>query len=272
MVEAEVKDTQVVEKVTDVAADKSAASETSSNSPENTTQPDGAAKPADSPDYSALEKKYKDQSFKQAADWKRKYEDLEGRFSKLESTYTEKLESIVGMMSPKQESNLSDQDKMALVNLFKMGMQVPEIASMLGLDKTKTLEQTLNQERTSRMEREFESEFNSVVSSYSEKYGLPKDELEKELQEYIDSNEFYGSKQYAKGLVSEAAKSLYFDRLDELKTRQANLALIKEQNEKKKSGTESPSKGKPPSKPAVEKDMGDFIKRRIQEEGGLSFD
>ena len=232
-------------------------------------QQDGAAKTVDSSDST---EKYRREAFKQASEWKKKYEDLEGRFSKLESTYTDKLESLVGMMTPKQESSMTPQDKQSLVQLFQMGMQVPEIAEMMGLNKHKEIEKSLQSERETRLNLQFDGEFDSVAKQMSESYGLKPDEVKSELLEFMQNSEFYGRKSYSHGLIKEAAKSLYFDRISELKTRETNLKLIQEQKLKKESNSESPSKGKSGKGPNIESNMKDFLSRRVQEEGGLELD
>ena len=186
---------------------KDAPSKSKDEANENHSQQDGADKSVDSNADSKKQfdpEKFRKEAFKQASDWKRKYEDLEGRFSKLESTYTQKLESLVGMMTPKQESSLSDQDKMSLVQLFKMGMQVPEIADMLGINKHQNLEKELQSERQARMEREFDSELESVIGKWTQSYGLNSDEMKQELLDFISSNEIYGKKDYRRGLLQEA--------------------------------------------------------------------
>ena len=241
------------------------ASSKSTESNETNHQQDGAAKSAESQKPQFDSEKFRKEAFKQASEWKQKYQGLEERFSKLEQSYTQKLESL---LTPKQEASLSDQDKQALVQLFKMGMQVPEVAQMLGLDKTHKLESELQTERQSRLEREFDSELEGVVDSFVKNYGLKADEMRQELIEYISTNEVYGQKHYSKGLLKEAAKSLYFDRMAELQTRKANLDIIKEQQLKKQSNSESPSKGKAQKGGQVESKMSDFLSRRIKEEGG----
>lgn len=244
--------------------------ESSTTQENQNTQASEPAKIADSQDPA---EKYRREAFKQAGEWKKRYEDLEGRFSKLESTYTNKLESLVGMMSPKQEASMTDQDKQALIQLFKMGRQVPEIAEMLGLDKTQKLEQTLQEERQSRLDREFDGEFDSVVKKWSDSYGLKSDEVKQELLDYINSNDFYGKKSYSPGLIAEAAKSLYFDRLSELQQKKVNADLIREQNLKKQSNTESPSKGKPNKGANLPSKMSDHLMDIVRESGGeIDFD
>src|SRR3990167_2338739 len=130
------------------------ASSKSTESNETNHQQDGAAKSAESQKPQFDSEKFRKEAFKQASEWKQKYQGLEERFSKLEQSYTQKLESL---LTPKQEASLSDQDRQSLVQLFKMGTQVPEVAQMLGLDKTNRLESELQSERQSRMDREFNS-------------------------------------------------------------------------------------------------------------------
>ena len=75
----------------------------------------------------------------------------------------------------------------------------------------------------------------------------------------MESNEFYSSKDYKPGLVEAAARHFLFDRIGELKEREANLKLITEQQKKKSLNSESPSKGSPNQTVAGEKTLKGFL-------------
>lgn len=211
--------------------------------------------------------KIRRESFKQAAEWKKRYEALEGRLTQQKS---EILSEVIKAMGGSKTPEMPRDQRESAIELARLMTQVPEVAEMFGLKKAETLEQEVNRLNSEREEEAFNREFDQVIDSYSTKFGLDKEEMKQELADFLDSEEYSAvfSKGHRPGVVKAAVKTMYFDRMDELKERSANLKLIKEQKEKKGLNTASPSKGAAQNGVARESNMRDFLMRRVNEEGG----
>lgn len=207
-------------------------------------------------------------AFKEAGEWKRRYSELERSHREMNDMFKQLMER----MSPKQSSGpqVSDEQRLALRQLAQLIKSDPEVLKELGLDRIPNLEQATQSYETSRLESAFNGEFDDVINYGVKTFGLEREELEQELVDYIDQHPLYSKANYAKGAVQAAFRDLYWDRMDELKERAANLKLIQEQKAKKNGNIESSkSQDSTNSDKTLEPDMGSFIKRRISESGGL---
>jgi len=147
----------------------------------------------------------------------------------------------------------------------------PLIREKYGLDGAKSAQAELQKLREEQTRVMVDNELESVVGKYAVKYGYEPQAFREELLEFLDSDEFEGAT-YRKGSIERAAKAYLYDRQGEISERAANLKLIKEQNDKKKVTTESSSTGTKGKPNMGEKSLSSYLDRRVDEEGGISFD
>lgn len=195
------------------------------------------------------------------------------REKQMQDEYVKRLEEVNQRRAdsgkpPVQQIPKEQED--ALMELAEKLFSNPAVREKykLGREDLETQVQSLKQER----EREsFESELDSVLSKYSSEYGYDKGELDDQIRDFIANDPWFADKPYSKGAAEKAVKLYFSDKSKELAEKSVALKLIKEQKEKKSNSTESSSsKG---SKSSVkDKSLKDFLDRRTQEEGGISFD
>lgn len=201
------------------------------------------------------------EALKTAKESQKRYEALEREF-KEQKAYLDGLRNG----QPKAESKtISPEQRQAAIELASLLKEVPEFASALGLDKIPSLAKDTEDFKMARAEEAFNKELGDVLTQ-AESMGLPKDEVEARIQELMQ-DPLYSEKSYRPGLVKSMFRDAYFDQMGEIAKREANKALIKEQEEKRKGNSETTgSTGKVASK-ALEPSLEMFLARRMAEEG-----
>lgn len=188
----------------------------------------------------------------------------------IEDMYRGKLENLTASLAPKNAGDppMTPDQKNALLSLVKLIKSDPDAAKELGLGSSEELKKEIENIQWSKAVESFDSEASSVANTYAERYGLDKGEFEEELREFIQSHPYFNQSPYSQGMLEIAAMTMTKDRQAELADRAANLKIIKEQQEKKKISTERPAGGKAADKKAP-KSLGDFLRQRVAEAGGL---
>lgn len=167
---------------------------------------------------------------------------------------------------------LTQEQKEARAQLAELLFGDPEIRDKYGLSKVDKLEKFQQEAQLERSREMFESELGPLVKQYAEEYGMDPKELDEDIREFIETDEWFADKSFSRGAAKKAMR-LFFDGKDsELAERKANLKLIREQAEKKKIGTESASRTEKTGSAPKEKGILTYLERRAQEEGGISFD
>lgn len=164
---------------------------------------------------------------------------------------------------------IPEEQRLAIVQLAKLFKQSPEFQKELGLDRIQELERQNQEYASKRSEEAFGKELDEVVA-YGVSLGMDKEELSQELLEAIQTHPVYSQIQYSPGLVRAVFRDSKWDSLGELKEREANAKLIKEQEAKRKSNSETTSSSSEKSAKKLEPSMDQFLARRIKEEGGIS--
>lgn len=238
------------------------AAESSTPAPEATkTQ---AQEPAKSPETLKAEEQVPFHKHPRFQELIRENKDIKRRYEEMEKRLT-----TLSQPQPVQpQSTLTDEQRYAAIELAKILKEVPEVSKLLGLDQLQSIQASNQQIMTERLEGAFNKELDEVTS-YAVTLGMTKDEVESEIIEAMQSNPLYSTLNYSPGIVKAAFRDLFWDKLGELKEREINSKLIKEQGEKKRANAETSSpesqKGKAPTDSSVEQ----FIQRRIREEGGI---
>jgi len=200
---------------------------------------------------------------KRNKEWESKYSEIDSKL-RAQEAYLKQLQAL---QSPLQQQ-LPDEQRQAIVQLAKLFKQVPEFQKELGLDKIEELQKQNESLSIARSEETFRKEFDETVD-YAVSLGMDKDEITEQLLESVQSHPVYNQVNYRKGMVRAVFRDYFWDKMGKLKEREINSRLIKEQEIKRKSNAEtsSPSSGVPQK--AKELSMEQFLKRRIQEEGGI---
>lgn len=185
----------------------------------------------------------------------------------LKSGYVKQLEALTQKNS--SPSTTTPEQEQAVQMLVKA--MSPALRKELGLDKINELETRLSSMSEEGSRSAFQSELEGVIKNYSEEYGYEKTELEDNLRDFMQNDEWFADKPYTKGSIVKAAKLYFADKVQELGQRKANLMLIKEQKEKKQASTESAS-SKTSKSNSKAKNLSDFLDERLNESGGLSFE
>ena len=259
-VSEEVKDTSAETQTTDKA--QGAKEEVS---PASATV-DGTAKPVEEPWH-------KSERFTKLTDRARKAEE---RLEAMQEKYEEILLNqarLGGMFYRNGKDTVDPERRQAAIQLAQILRDTPEVGEILGFGGIKALQEELEAVKANRNKESFDAEFDKNLSLYGDKFGLSKDELTERFNDFIRENEFFGSKDYSRGMVNQAFRAMLFDQQTELKERETNLKLIKEKQTKQSQGTETTSKGNASKNVNIEKNMSDFLARRVREEGGeIAFD
>lgn len=243
---------------------QSASKESAKSQPESAVKSPAESMDAESTSNSAIRKA----AFKEAREWKQKYSEIE----KMHREQVEFMRNFMSQNSNKSQSQPQqvDERSQAVLQLVDLLKNTPGALEALGFSKINDIEKRTASFEEQRAREVFDSEFDRILKYGTETFGLDEEELEQELVDYIENDPLLSQANFIPGAIQKAFRDLYWDRMDELKERAANLKLIKEQKLKKEGNTETPkqndtSKNDTPS----ELDMGSFIKRRIAEGGGL---
>ena len=201
--------------------------------------------------------------------WKKREATWEKRLGEMQNKYEEVLRNQARFNVPDkgQGTQLSQEDRQSIIKLAQFIKEVPEAAEMLGISRSEALQQQLQGMQTQRSEEAFNTELDSCVSEYSSKYGVKADELKEQFAEFLEDNPFYASKDYSKGVVKAAFKTMLFDRQDELAERKVNLKLIQDKKQKQ-NGVEPVSKGAVSKNGVKPKNLSDHLDSLIRENGG----
>lgn|SRR3990167_2581113 len=251
---------------------KQAEDSSTPNSQEVANSPEGGAKAP----VTESEPWHKSERFRKLTERARQSEE---RLAKLQESYERVLENqarVNGLFGDKQggQSQLSNEDRQAILKLASYMKEVPEAAEMLGIGRTSQLEQKLQDIQNERVKESGIAERSRVLDKYSTQYGISQDELLTRFEEFIENNDFYANSSYKPGMVESAFKAMLFDQQSELAERKVNSKLIEEKKKKINAGMESPVKGERSIVKAKPKRMGDFIDQLVRDEGGgeISFD
>lgn len=197
---------------------------------------------------------------------------LSDKVANLERKYQENLEQVVRGHTQKVDQTLPPDQRQALLQLVNLIKNDPDAARELGLNRSQELEAKFQELSSSRAMDSFNAEFNSVSELFSKQFGIDKSEIEEELTAYIEANPYFGSVEYSKGMLEAAARNLYWEKLGELKEKEINLRLLKEKELKNSANVETSSSGKTNTGKPMEKNVEQFLARRISEDGGISID
>lgn len=201
---------------------------------------------------------------------------LEKMLNKERRQFEEKFKSYEERLNQRQQAptgnstqpGLTPEEQQAVDMLIEKISMSPKALEKLGLTKINSLEERFNQSNSAAMEQAMESDLSSVVSEYASKYGYEADDLQDQLLDYMANDPWLSGKQYHKGAMQKVAKLFFADKGKELAERETNLKLIKEKQTKQQNGTEAPSKGNSGKPSTNEKNLKDYLLRRVREEGG----
>lgn len=172
------------------------------------------------------------QTKRQEREWNQRLQDMQ-------KTYDQKFADLQQSFQ-KPGQSISEQDASQLRQLAKLIQSDPEAAKILGLDSIKTLQDELQNMRSSSSQSLVEREAESVVGEYAKKYGYEPKQLERELWEFIRDDDYWGSQDFSKGIFTKAARDFFSDKAQELADRAANMKLVTENTNKNKAGTQKP--------------------------------
>lgn len=214
----------------------------------------------------AVQRYIERQVSKREKEWQKKLETAQ-------TEYIKRLESVSQPRSSQPNPNglPPDQEK-ALLDFAEVFFNNPSIRDKYGLNKYEATEKQLNEMRQEAAYKTYLSELDRSATNYASQYGYDKSELLEDIQSFIETNPLFKSVGYQEGIADWAVKLFFADKSKELAEREANLKLLKEQNEKKKMNLESSSNGKKAPTSAKDTNMKSFLERRIQESGGMDFD
>lgn len=201
---------------------------------------------------------------KENEEYRNKYSTLEQKI-KAQEDYLKQMQTL---NQPKGQE-MPEEQRQAIIQLGKLFKQSPEFRKELGLDRLDELEKQNQEYVAKRSEEAFGKEFEEVLT-YGVSLGMDKEELSQELLEAIQSHPVYSQIQYAPGLVRAVFRDSKWDKVGEFKEREVNAKLIKEQEAKRKSNSETTSPTSEKSARKLEPSMDQFLARRIKEEGGIS--
>ena len=200
---------------------------------------------------------------KKNKEWEGKYSQLEAKI-KAQEAYLQQLQSL---NQPKGQE-IPEEQKQAIIQLARLFKQSPEFQKELGLDRLDELQKQNEALAQARSEESFNKEFEEVLT-YGASLGMDKDELKDELLEAVQNHPVYSQIPYSQGLIRAVFRDSKWDKLGELKEREVNAKLIKEQEAKRKSNAESSSPSSKETPKGKEPSMEQFLSRRIKEEGGI---
>lgn len=180
------------------------------------------------------------------------------RADKLERELSEMRGWREAMTQQGQRQELPPDQKQALVQLFQMGMSVPEVKDMIaksyGLDRLDSLNKDYSSFKENWEGNQFNSEMSDVLKSAQE-IGLDPDEVQSELEEHVSNHPFFSNKEYYKGAVWAAFRDKYWDKVGELRERADNKKKIEERERLKNGQTQGAAETGKAGEPALpEKD------------------
>lgn len=197
--------------------------------------------------------------------------ETQRRYAELERQFKEQQAFLKGFQQgqPQQTHQIPDDQRQALLQLAKLMKESPEFQKELGLDRISHLEQSSQEVMMSRTEDAYNKELGELLT-YAEGLGLDRGEVEDRMNEML-SSPVYGERSYTPGIVKSMFRDAYWDKMGEIKEREANSRLIKEQEAKRKAQTETTSSGSAaPGKGPLPKGMETYLKERIKSAGGIS--
>lgn len=259
-------ETQTEQQETSVQTDVQAAP-----SPATTQSPAESVSPA--PQKPTVERSIPYSRFKESLSQRDNYASELKKAQELNQKYLEMLQS----QTPKQQPSQTFEQQEAARQLAEILANQPQFKALN--EKLQQLEAKTGDFTSSQTEAALDKEQETILKR-CEEFGLDPIQVfgqtdedgniiqKGEIQKYIESHPVLKSIGIQPGVPEIAFRALYFDKQSELASRKANLALIKEQEAKKKAQTESP--GSTSGKGARPKEsMEDFLARRIEEEGGI---
>ena len=256
--------------------DAKPAGEPSTPAPD-TTQPSGADKPAvgterppfhqDPEVQSYLEKQLQKRQEKMQRDWDKKFQEQKDLYTR----QLENFNSRSAQPSGTQKPPLTGEQRQAREELAEMLFGDPEIRDKYGLSKVDQLVKQQQEMLLDRSREVFDAELSPLVQKAAEKYGMDAKELDAEIRDFVSTDPWFEDKNFTRGSASKVVRLFFADKESELAEREANLKIIREQNEKKRVGTEkAASNGKPGSRP-LESSLDAYLERRAKEDG-LTFE
>ncbi len=264
---------QAVKEGISVGAEETATPETSNNAasaesaPASQTQtPTQASSPAKTSMESAEVPFHKHPRFQEVLRKNKEYEQQVSELRAAQKAQEAYLQQMRSLQSP--QTGIPDEQRQAILQLAKLFKQVPEFQQELGLNQIEELKKQNEQLMTQRSEEAFNKEFDETLS-YAKSLGMDADDVMQELNDAIQRHPIYSQAQFKPGMVRAVFRDHYWDRMGELKKREVNSELIKEQERKRASNSETSSANTTVPKKKLEPSIEQFLSRRIQEEGGI---
>lgn len=200
--------------------------------------------------------------FKELSESNRKYKE---QFDGLQRELSELKGFRDSMLAQRQGTQMADEQKQALQQLFKMGLSVPEIKDMIakeyGLDRLDKVHKDFSSFKENWEGNQYESEMSEVLKSAKD-LGLDPEEVESELKDHVETHPFFADKSYYKGGVWAAFRDKYWDKVGELRERAENIKKIKEREMLKNGQTQTSQDTSNPAKPALPKRDG--VNRNVE--------
>ena len=200
--------------------------------------------------------------------------DWEKKFGELSAKYTEQLELFNRNRASEgkpEVSKLPPEQEQAVMQLAELLFSNQSVREKYGLSKVDQNESAIENMRREQAQASYESELGDEAKKLAEKFGGEASEWKEKLQEFYLEDDFLAEKVYRKGVMSKISKLYSADHAEELAGRQANLKLIREQKEKKAVNVAQTSNGQKASSASSNEDSRGYLKRRVQEAGGISF-
>ena len=167
---------------------------------------------------------------------------------------------------------LDPQQRQAFVQLFQMGLSVPEVKDMIakayGLDRLDSLHKDYSSFKENWEGQQYDTEMKDVLKTASD-LGLDQDEVESELQEHVNNHPFFAEKSYFKGGVWAAFRDKYWDKVGELRERAENKKKIEERERLKQGQTQNTAETGKAAEAALPKDGVARNVEIIRRAGGL---
>lgn len=192
-------------------------------------------------------------------------------------TLRRELSELKGFKESMLSQNKSNQPpvdaqlKAQIKELFGVALSEGEIKSMIaqafGLDKLEGLTKDVSSLKESWESNQAQAEMDDVLKSAKD-LGLDGDEVQSELEAYVEENPFFASKEYQKGAIWAAFKDKYWDRVGELRTKQENKKRIEERDRLRSGQTQTSAPGNAGEGKLPEKG-GDRFAELVKRAGGM---
>lgn len=180
---------------------------------------------------------------------------------------------VDGQRSNQQQGQqIAPEDEAQLEKLFSLAFSSPKVSKMLaeklGVSNLDKLREQVDGLSTSWNGSQFNSEMREI-KDYVKGLGLDPEEVQEELEQFVDEHPVYSQIGYKKGALQAAFRDKYWDKIGELRERGVNKKTLEEREALKRGQTQTTSDKNKPSAAGLSKDPAKRFGELVQQAGGM---